>query len=124
MSQNYNTPKAVAESMAKRYRQFKSAIPSDDTEGVFRLILDNRYKLLGNIVNVTERKEIIRNSEKSLTLLTFFTLLKEDEELRKSLLSGEKNLNVIIDEIHSVFSDDLEKNTDLSELIKKASNFH
>lgn len=123
MSQNYNTPKAIAESMAKRYKQFRMALPSDDIEGVFQLILDNRYKLLGNIVNVTERKEIIRKSDKSITLLTFFTILKEDEEFRKSVLSGDKNLNEVIKEIHSVFSDDLEKNTHISELAEKASKF-
>lgn len=121
MSQNYNTPKAIAESMAKRYKQFRLALSSDDIEGVFQLILDNRYKLLGNIVNVSDRKEIIRKSDKSLTLLTFLTMLKEDEEFRKKLHSGEEKISDVIEEIHAVFSDDLEKNVPLSELVEKAS---
>lgn len=110
----FSTPSAMAASMLKRFQQFKRALPGTDHSEVFSLILDNRYKLMGNIVPIPERAEIIQKSNNSLCLLTFNTMLSENTDLKGHLSTAPKDLRWVLDEIHSVIAPELksEKTTD------------
>ena len=110
----FSAPSAMAGSMLKRFQQFKRALPGTDHSEVFTLILDNRYKLMGNVVPIPERAEIIRKSNNSLCLLTLNTMLSESPELSGRLSSAPKDLRWVLDEIHRVIAPELksEKTTD------------
>lgn len=122
MSTSYNTPKAMAESMLKRFLQFKRALPADDNREVFKLILDNRYKLLGNKVTAAQRKELIDNSLNALSLLTLNTMMAEDNSLKESLKGNASSIHNILKEIYDIVSKEVKKETDFESQLKAAEN--
>ena len=77
----YASPKALTESMVKRYKQMHAAFPDSSHSEIFQFILDNRYKLLGTSLPASQREMIVRLAKDSLTILTFNTLVAENKEV-------------------------------------------
>ena len=96
----FRSPESIAESMAKRFKQVVAALPAAVIPEIFSIILDNRYKLLGNIVSLGDRSNIIRLSQDSLALLTFHVYLAEVPEARDELATDQIMLSSAINDIH------------------------
>lgn len=112
----YNAPRPMAQAMLKRFHQFKRALPGSDYKEVFQMILDNRYKLLGNIISATEKAENITKAYNSISLLTFNTMISENQRLLNHLKSDSKDLDRVISEILDEVNQQFEEEKSLEEL--------
>ena len=124
-SDGHNAPSAIAQSMAKRFNQFKIALPASGTEEIFQLILDNRYKLLGNLVSLADRKEMIVKSQSSLTLLTYQVFIRENEDMARLLRNNIEDVTRIIGEISDAITPEAVEYTEkpFSNLVSSALTY-
>lgn len=99
-AEGYKSPRAIAASMAKRYNQIRMALPKSENAEIFALILDNRYKLLGNLVPQVTRKDIVLKAANSLSGLTLLTILQENKEAVNEMRTDDELYYTAIDLIH------------------------
>ena len=123
-TEGYNSPQALAESIAKRYVQIKKALPQSDQNELFEFILDNRYKLLGNVVPNSIRKENIDKSSGSLSLLTLNTIMSETEAAKEILMRDRNQLRGIMEVIYNQIQLNTENSESLTmeEVLSKAED--
>ena len=89
--EGYASPDALAQSMSKRFNQMRAAFPESGNTELFHLILENRYKLLGRTITLSERKKIVDNALDSLAILTLNTMLHENPGIVPILKDSDEN---------------------------------